>query len=88
MLDEIGALSDQVTIRHDGDLTRIYAGSTSLIALGDFDAEGLPRQRIAELLAADLQKALAEYRSAREPRVLLTNTGYAALITAVAAASP
>jgi small-conductance mechanosensitive channel len=35
---------------------------------------------------ADLQKALAEYRSAREPRVLLANTGYAALITAAAVA--
>jgi small-conductance mechanosensitive channel len=75
-----------LSIRQEGELTRIYAGSTSLIALGDFDAEGLPRQRIAELLANDLQAALAEYRRAREPRVLLVNAGQALLIGALAAA--
>jgi small-conductance mechanosensitive channel len=73
-------------IRNDGELTRIYAGATSIVALGDFDAEGMPRQRIAELLVIDLQKALVEYRHAREPRVLLANSGYALLITVLAAA--
>ena len=77
---------NRLEIRHDGELTRIYAGTISIVALGDFDAEGLPRQRIAELLVVDLQKALAEYRYAREPRVLLTHTGYALLITVLAAA--
>lgn len=77
---------NRLEIRHDGELTRIYAGAISIVALGDFDAEGLPRQRIAELLVVDLQKALAEYRYAREPRVLLTHTGYALLITVLAAA--
>jgi hypothetical protein len=77
---------DALEIRHDGELTRIYAGDISIVALGDFDAEGMPRQRIAELLLIDLQKALTEYRHAREPRVLLTNTGYALLITLLAAA--
>jgi len=77
---------DALEIRHDGELTRIYAGAISIVALGDFDAEGLPRQRIAELLRIDLQKALTEYRHAREPRVLLINTGYALLITLLASA--
>ncbi len=77
---------NRLEIRHDGELTRIYAGTISIVALGDFDAEGLPRQRIAELLVVDIQKALAEYRYAREPRVLLTHTGYALLITVLAAA--
>ena len=77
---------NRLEIRHDGELTRIYAGAISIVALGDFDAEGLPRQRIAELLVVDIQKALAEYRYAREPRVLLTHTGYALLITVLAAA--
>jgi small-conductance mechanosensitive channel len=75
-----------LTIRHDGDLTRIHAGPTSIIALGDFDAEGMPRQRIAELLVIDLQKALVEYRRAREPQVLLANTGYALLFSGFAGA--
>jgi small-conductance mechanosensitive channel len=73
-------------IRHEGELTRIYAGAISIVALGDFDAEGMPRQRIAELLLIDLKKALTEYRQAREPRVLLINTGYALLITLLASA--
>ncbi len=77
---------DALEIRPDGELTRIYAGAISIVALGDFDAEGLPRQRIAELLLIDLQKALTEYRHAREPRVLLINTGYALLITLLASA--
>ncbi|MFN7881896.1 MAG: hypothetical protein ACK5PF_02630, partial [bacterium] len=77
---------NRLNIRHDGELTRIYAGTISIVALGDFDAEGMPRQRIAELLAIDLQKALAQYRHAREPRVLLANSGYALLITLLAAA--
>jgi small-conductance mechanosensitive channel len=77
---------NRLDIRQDGELTRIYAGTISIVALGDFDAEGMPRQRIAELLAIDLQKALVEYRHAREPRVLLANSGYALLITGLAAA--
>lgn len=76
----------RLDIRHDGELTRIYAGTISIVALGDFDAGGMPRQRIAELLVIDLQKALIEYRHAREPRVLLTNSGYALIITLLAAA--
>lgn len=76
----------RLDIRQDGELTRIYAGPISIVALGDFDAEGMPRQRIAELLAVDLQKALGQYRMAREPQVLLANTGYALLITLLAAA--
>jgi len=76
----------RLDIRHDGELTRIYAGTISIVALGDFDAEGMPRERIAELLAIDLQKALVEYRHAREPRVLLANSGFALLITLLAAA--
>jgi small-conductance mechanosensitive channel len=77
---------NRLDIRHDGELTRIYAGTISIAALGDFDAEGMPRQRIAELLVIDLQRALVEYRHAREPRVLLANSGYALLITGLAAA--
>jgi len=77
---------NRLEIRHDGELTRIYAGTVSIVALGDFDAGGMPRQRIAELLAVDLQKALVEYRQAREPQVLLVNSGYALLITLLAAA--
>lgn len=77
---------DRLEIRHDGALTRIYAGTVSIIALGDFDAGGMPRQRIAELLVVDLQKALVEYRQAREPRVLLANSGYALLFTLMAGA--
>jgi small-conductance mechanosensitive channel len=76
----------RLDIRHDGELTRIYAGTISIVALGDFDAEGMPRQRVAELLVVDLQKALAEYRHVREPQVLLANSGYALLFTLLAAA--
>lgn len=76
----------RLDIRQDGELTRIYAGTISIVALGDFDAEGMPRQRVAELLVVDLQKALVEYREVREPRVLLANSGYALLFTLLATA--
>ena len=82
---EPASAASGLTIRQDGALTRIYAGNTSLVALADFDAEGLPRQRVADLLAVELQKALTEYRRAREPRVLLTHSGYAVSIVALTA---
>jgi len=77
---------EALQIRDDKDLTEIYAGDFLIIAVSDPDAEGRPRRRIAELLLIDLQRAVAEYREARTPRVLLANSGYAVLFTVLAVA--
>jgi small-conductance mechanosensitive channel len=78
--------TDAVRIQHEDDLTRIVAGDTTLIVIADFDAEGMPRRRLAEVITADILKAIDAYRAARTPRVLLVNTGYALVFTLLAAA--
>jgi small-conductance mechanosensitive channel len=70
----------------DGELTRIVAGERAIMVLADLDTEGVPRRRLAEVLVADLRKAVQTYRDDRTPRVLLVHTGYAVLATLAAAA--
>jgi small-conductance mechanosensitive channel len=70
---------DALEIREDGDLTRIIAGDVPLMAIADFDTEGASRRRVAELLKEDISRALKQWRAAREPHVLIANTGYAVL---------
>jgi small-conductance mechanosensitive channel len=78
--------ADSVQVREDGDLTRIVAGETSLMAIADFDADGASRQRTAEFIRQYMVRAIGEWREAREPRVLIANTAYAVMFTLLAAA--
>ena len=76
---------DALHIEPEVELTRIQAGEHVIMVLGDIDAEGVPRNRLAELVMADMIKAVQAYRDARAPRVLLEHTGYALLATLAAA---
>jgi small-conductance mechanosensitive channel len=62
------------------DRTRIMAGDRLLVAFVDADAaaaEGVTRQLLAERALIKIKTAIASYRNARSPRVLLINTLYA-----------
>ena len=61
------------------DRTRIMAGDRLVAAFIDSDAaaEGLSRQLLAERTLIRIKAAIASYRNARSPRVLLLNTLYA-----------
>jgi small-conductance mechanosensitive channel len=84
--DDRSLAADMVHVEEEADLTRILAGDRTLMVLADFDAEGMPRRRLAELLAAGIVREVGVYRRERTPRVLLLNTGYALAFTLVAAA--
>ena len=91
--ERLGQFADDTSIpvealqaEDDGELTRIVAGERAIMVLADLDTEGVPRRRLAEVLVADLRKAVQTYRDDRTPRVLLVHTGYAVLATLAAAA--
>ncbi len=77
---------DALHIESDAELSRILAGEQLIMVLADIDAEGVPRDRLAELVMSDMSKAVQAYRAARAPRVLLQHTGYVVLATLAAAA--
>ena len=62
------------------DRSSIMAGDRLLVAFVDADAtaaEGITRQLLAERALTKIKTAIASYRNARNPRVLLINTLYA-----------
>jgi small-conductance mechanosensitive channel len=69
------------------DRTRIMAGDSLVAGFVDADAaaEGVSRQLIAERALMKIGAAIASYRNARSPRVLLFNTAYALGATVVLA---
>jgi small-conductance mechanosensitive channel len=69
------------------DRTRIMAGDSLVAGFVDVDgaAEGVSRQLLAERALIKIREAIASYRNARSPRVLLINTLYALGATALLA---
>jgi small-conductance mechanosensitive channel len=67
------------------DRTMIMAGDSLVAGFIDADArmEGLSRQILAERALIKIRAAIASYRNARSPRVLLFNTAYALGATAL-----
>lgn len=63
-----------------GDHTNIQAGDLVLTGVFDADAviEGVPRQTLSEVYRKRIQSAVEQYRKARDPRVLLRSTFFAA----------
>ena len=69
------------------DRTRVMAGDRLVVGFIDADAagEGVSRQLLAERALMKIAAAIASYRNARSPRVLLINTSYALGATVVLA---
>lgn len=67
--------------------SEIVAGDRSIMTVVDADArvEGLRRQVLAAALVRRIQEAIADYRQARRPEILLRNGLYALAATAVLA---
>ncbi|MGH8632846.1 MAG: mechanosensitive ion channel family protein [Burkholderiales bacterium] len=61
------------------DRTRVAAGEHLVVGIIDADAsgDGVSRKIMAQEVLKKVGVAIAAYRHARSPRVLLTNTGYA-----------
>ncbi len=82
------AAIESLRVDEMADRTRIIAGDRLLVAFVDADAgaaEGVTRQLIAERALIKIKTAIASYRNARSPRVLLINTVYALGATVVLA---
>jgi small-conductance mechanosensitive channel len=75
----------KLELRDEVDASLIMAGETMVMGVMDLDSDGAPRVRIAELVRQDMLKAVVDYREARDPHLLLLHTGYAILVTLVAA---
>lgn len=77
---------DQLTIKEENDRSSIYAGDKLLVSLLDPDGEveNVQRSLLAEIVSAKIADGITRYRHDRSTRVLLTNTGYALGLTAVA----
>ena len=74
------AAIESLRVGEMADRTRIMAGDRLLVAFVDADAaaaEGVTRQLLAERALIKIKTAIASYRNARSPRVLLINTLYA-----------
>jgi small-conductance mechanosensitive channel len=79
---------ESLRVSEMADRTRIMAGDRLLVAFVDADAaaaEGVSRQLLAERALIKIKTAIASYRNARSPRVLLINTVYALGATVVLA---
>ena len=84
--DESFAIS-QLTVSELEDRSVIMAGDQVLLNLLDQDAEleGIDRKLLATVYVQQIGNAIESYRQARSADVLLRNSGYAVLVTAVAA---
>jgi len=79
--------TDALEVREENDRTAVYAGETLILYAFDVDAEieGIDRQLLGEVFKAKTKSAVEQYRQDRSSVVLLTNTAYALVLTAVMA---
>ncbi|MGE5320385.1 MAG: mechanosensitive ion channel domain-containing protein [Hyphomicrobiaceae bacterium] len=71
--------TDSLRVAEIGLGSSILAGERPVMAVVDADAafEGISRHVLAELYRKRIAEAIVAYRSDRDPRVLLTHSGYA-----------
>ena len=71
----------------EGDVTYIKGGEVSIMGIVEADAirAGISLELLADISKQKIAQSITEYRNDRAPRTLLINSGYALLVTVLAA---
>ena len=71
----------------EGAITYIKAGEVSILGIVEADAirAGISLELLADISKTKIEQSITEYRNDRAPRTLLINSGYALIVTVLAA---